>query len=112
MCVAKPPYFLKWDLQGREGRGCGRRTWGRVSQRFDVDLKRRGHHSREEAEAGDLHSLQEQPEHFLSTHPRESRPGCAGKCGGTSFCHLGVKAWSKEASGAHRAHRGSWQLCS
>lgn len=71
-----------------------------VSRRFDVDLKRRGtlpllkkrQCSFQDAEAGDLHSLGEQPEHFVSTHSREPRLGRAGKCGGAPFCHLGVKA--------------------
>lgn len=115
VCAAKPPCFLKRNLQGREGRGgCRRWTWGRevaaVSRRFDVDLKRRRalpllkkrHRNLQDAEGGDRRLLREQSGHFLSTHSKESRKGCAGKCGGARFCDLGVKPRSKEANGARK----------
>lgn len=124
VCMAKPACFLKWDFQGREGRGCGRWTWGRavgaVSRRFDVDLKRRGtlpllknrHLSLQDAEAGDLRSIREQPERFLSTHLRESRQDWTGKRGGRpSTTWEGRRVVSRQLG--HKGHtEGPWQIFS
>lgn len=124
VCVAKPAYFLKWDFQGREGRGCGRWTWGRevaaVSRRFDVDLKRGGtlpllknrHLRLQDAEAGDLRWIREQPERFLSTHLREPRQNWAGKRRGCPSVTWEGRRGVRRRVGHKGYTEGPWQIFS
>lgn len=83
-----------------------------VSRRFDVDLERRAalpllkrrHHSRQDAATGDLPSVGNSLSIFSPL--ARGNPDGAGQVSaeGRPSCPLGVKAWSREASGAQRTH--------